>query len=83
MREVYFALKAPFFCVFVTPDEKGFQIHECFFDTIFHLDVHYVCMLVQRFELQGRRSLQISIIIIISYVILLCRRGRCSSGGLC
>ena len=26
-----------------------------FFDNIFHLDVHYVCMLVQRFEPQGRR----------------------------
>ena len=26
-----------------------------FFDNIFHLDVHYVCMLVQGFELQGRR----------------------------
>ena len=26
-----------------------------FLDNIFHLDVHYVCMLVQRFELQGRR----------------------------
>ena len=25
------------------------------FDTVFHLDVHYVCMLVQRFEPQGRR----------------------------
>jgi len=25
------------------------------FDNIFHLDVHYVCMLVQRFEPQGRR----------------------------
>ena len=25
------------------------------FCNIFHLDVHYVCMLVQRFELQGRR----------------------------
>ena len=24
-----------------------------FFDNIFHLDVHYVCMLVQRFEPQG------------------------------
>ena len=26
-----------------------------FFDNIFHLDVHHVCMLVQRFEPQGRR----------------------------
>ena len=26
-----------------------------FLDNIFHLDVHYVCMLVQRFERQGRR----------------------------
>ena len=26
-----------------------------FLDNIFHLDVHYVCMLVQRFEPQGRR----------------------------
>ena len=26
-----------------------------FFDNIFHLDVHYVCMLVQRFEPHGRR----------------------------
>ena len=26
-----------------------------FFNNIFHLDVHYVCMLVQRFEPQGRR----------------------------
>ena len=26
-----------------------------FFDKIFHHDVHYVCMLVQRFEPQGRR----------------------------
>ena len=26
-----------------------------FWDTIFHLDVHYVCMFVQRFEPQGRR----------------------------
>ena len=26
-----------------------------FFYNIFHLDVHYVCMLVQRFEPQGRR----------------------------
>ena len=26
-----------------------------FLDTIFHLDVHYVCTLVQRFEPQGRR----------------------------
>ena len=26
-----------------------------FFDNIFHLDVHYVCLLVQRFEPQGRR----------------------------
>ena len=25
------------------------------FYNIFHLDVHYVCMLVQRFESQGRR----------------------------
>ena len=24
-------------------------------DNIFHLDVHYVCTLVQRFEPQGRR----------------------------
>ena len=24
-------------------------------DNIFHLDVHYVCMLVQHFEPQGRR----------------------------
>ena len=24
-------------------------------DNIFHLDVHYVCMLIQRFEPQGRR----------------------------
>ena len=28
----------------------------CFvFDSICHLDVHYVCMLVQRFEPHGRR----------------------------
>ena len=26
-----------------------------FLDNIFHLDVHYVCMLVQRFEPKGRR----------------------------
>ena len=26
-----------------------------FFYNIFHLDVHYVCMLVQRFQPQGRR----------------------------
>ena len=26
----------------------------CFGDNIFHLDVHYVCILVQRFEPQGR-----------------------------
>ena len=26
-----------------------------FLDNIFHLNVHYVCMLVQRFEPQGRR----------------------------
>ena len=26
-----------------------------FGDNIFHLDVHYVCMLVQLFEPQGRR----------------------------
>ena len=26
-----------------------------FFNKIFHLDIHYVCMLVQRFEPQGRR----------------------------
>ena len=26
-----------------------------FLDNIFHLDVHYVCMLVQGSELQGRR----------------------------
>ena len=35
-----------------------------FLDNIFYLDVHYVCMLVQRFEPQGS-ALQISIIIII------------------
>ena len=35
-------------------------------DNIFHLDVNYVCILVQRFEPQGRR-LKLSIIIIIIY----------------
>ena len=30
-------------------------ISSSFLDNIFHLDVHYVCMLVQRFEPQGRR----------------------------
>ena len=37
-----------------------------FLDNIFHLDVNYVCILVQRFEPQGRR-LKLSIIIIIIY----------------
>ena len=32
---------------------------------VFHLDVHYVCMLVQRFQPQPVGALQISIIIII------------------
>ena len=36
-----------------------------FFDNICHLDVHYVCMLVQHFEPQGRRFTVIIIIIII------------------
>ena len=31
---------------------------------IFHLSVHYVCMFVQRFEPQGRRFTNMSIIII-------------------
>ena len=29
-------------------------ISSSFFDNILHLDVHYACMLVQRFEPQGR-----------------------------
>ena len=36
-----------------------------FLKIIFHVDIHYVCMLVQRFEPQGRRF-KISIIIIIN-----------------
>ena len=30
------------------------KIYFLFFDNIFHLNVHYVSMLVQHFELQGR-----------------------------
>ena len=32
----------------------GFCLFVCFFGNIFHFDVHYVCMLVQRLESQGR-----------------------------
>ena len=32
-----------------------YQFFVVVFDDIFHLDVHYVCMLVQCFEPQGRR----------------------------
>ena len=34
---------------------KHLSIYTYFLDNIFHLDVHYVCMLVQHFEPQGRR----------------------------
>ena len=43
-----------------------------FFNNIFHLDVHYVCMLVQRFEPQGRRFTNV---IIISIMLEACHQG--------
>ena len=39
--------------IYIYPKNK--YVIYIFFDNIFHLDVHYVCMLVQRFEPQGRR----------------------------
>ena len=41
-------------CIFCIVMLEHLSIY-IFFDNIFHLDVHYVCMLVQRFEPQGRR----------------------------
>ena len=42
-------------CIFCIIMLEHLSIYTFFFDNIFHLDVHYVCMLVQRFEPQGRR----------------------------
>ena len=39
-------------------------------DNIFHLDVHYVCMLVQRFEPQGRRFTNFHYYYYTNYILL-------------
>ena len=52
-------------CVFCIVMRETLSISFLFLDNIFHLDVHYVCMLVQRFEPQGRRFTNVHYRIII------------------
>ena len=43
------------FCIIMLEHLSIYKYIFIVLDNIFHLDVHYVCMLVQRFEPQGRR----------------------------